>query len=198
MKTSYKDISGQRFGDLTALKYLRIKGNHALWYCVCKCGKNCEIYGYRLRNGQRKHCGCQSKNITHGQTRGRKRGLTYATWIAMRQRCRDPNTVGWMIYGGRGIKVCDRWGNGEGGLSGYECFLSDMGPRPSKKHSIDRIDNDRGYEPGNCRWVDAKTQIKNRSIAVHHDVIAISKALGMTESAIYYRIRKGKDPWTGK
>lgn len=79
----------------------------------------------------------------------------------MTARCRDPGRDNFKYYGGRGITVCDRWLRGEGGITGFECFLADMGPKPSPEHSIDREDNDGNYEPSNCRWATQTEQVAN-------------------------------------
>lgn len=93
----------------------------------------------------------RAKNTTHGMSQT----PTYQTWQAMCRRCRDPNFIVYADYGGRGITVCRRWANS------FEAFLEDMSERPSKRHSIERIDNARGYEPGNCRWATQTEQMRN-------------------------------------
>jgi hypothetical protein len=90
-----------------------------------------------------------------------KRAPEYGTWWGMVQRCTYPRHNRFALYGGRGIAVCDRWRYGDGERSGFECFFADMGPRP-ERHSIDRVDNDGNYEPGNCRWATASVQMRNR------------------------------------
>jgi NUMOD3 motif len=86
----------------------------------------------------------------------------YSSWRSMRTRCTNPNVVGYPRYGGRGITVCNRWWAGEGGRSAFECFYADMGPRPGKKFSLDRIDNNGNYEPSNCRWATVEKQAASR------------------------------------
>lgn len=107
---------------------------------------------------------------------------TFAVWIHMRERCSNPNHASWDRYGGRGIVVCRRW------LDSYEAFLHDMGPRPSAGHSIDRIDNDGDYEPGNCRWATAKQQARNRSSS--RFITAFGETLCLAEWASRAGLRK--------
>lgn len=95
-------------------------------------------------------------NSTHGATRDGKRSPEYITWLSMRQRCGDPNHRNYKNYGAKGVRVCEQW------QLSFEAFLSDMGPKPSSNHSLDRIDPRLGYEPDNCRWADNKTQQNNR------------------------------------
>lgn len=129
--------------------------------CVCDCGTEVTTNLNFLKMGKTTSCGCFRKELVsrtfrkHGETIG-GRTSEYCIWKGMRQRCDNPNNDDYKNYGGRGITVCDRWSES------FEAFLADMGRRPSPQHSIDRIDNDGDYEPGNCRWATPIEQRRNQ------------------------------------
>lgn len=153
-KTSlFRDITGERFESIEVLGYAGVKihpsgQRKSMWLCRCDCGKVFVVSGNNLKRKNTTCCGCKRK--THGMTGSAE----HVAWVSAIQRCTNPNNPGYKNYGARGIRVCERW-------MSFENFISDMGPRP-RKHSLDRIDNDGDYEPGNCRWTTNKTQHRNK------------------------------------
>ena len=155
------DLAGQRFGRWTVLEEGgRDERGRALWRCRCDCGTEREVKGWRLREGTNRSCGCLRRETsaalgremaTHGMSQTR----IYNTWKNMIQRTTDPKAASYPHYGGRGIKVCERWQSLDG-------FLADMGPTYADDLTIERIHVDGDYEPGNCRWVTAAEQARNK------------------------------------
>src|SRR3990167_1611264 len=136
------DLTGRKFGRLSVLRFSVIK-KRSSWECRCECGSIRVVRQYNLLNGNSRSCGCLMKDTvwTHGHT-SRKTGITdeYRIWATMKQRCSNPKSNSYERYGGRGIKVCRRWVR-------FENFFTDMGKRPSKSHSIERKNNNKGYSP---------------------------------------------------
>jgi len=155
------DLTGQRFGKIVALKVVRIHlpRQLAIWRFRCQCGRTFETQPYNVVSGHTKSCGCWQKEhparMTHGETRHGKTTPEHGIWKAMHARCRNPHVKGFENYGGRGIRVCQRWRK-------FANFLADMGRRPGKHLSLDRMNNDGNYTPKNCRWATRKQQIANR------------------------------------
>jgi hypothetical protein len=190
----FKDLSGKVFSGITALS---LKGfdrhNIAYWNCRCHCGKDMVCSGSHLISGHTTSCGCS--RIRHGHTRHARKSPEYSSWRYMIRRCTNPKDRKYKHYGGRGITVCDEW------MQSFESFISSMGRRPSPKHTLGRIDNEKGYFPENCRWETyAEQNINKRN---NHHLSAMGKTQTISEWAkeigckyhfILSRIRGGWKP----
>lgn len=152
-------IAGERFGMLTVTGR---GGRHpqsgdATWECICDCGARTTARGTDLRKGTKASCGCNhyGHRLKHGDARG-SGTAEYRAWCAMKRRCYEVGNPKYPAYGGRGIRVCDEW------RADYELFLAYIGKRPGSRHSLDRIDVNGHYEPGNVRWATDDQQANNR------------------------------------
>jgi hypothetical protein len=203
-------VIGQRFSRLVVLEFVGKSTDHRLlWRCRCDCGNEAIVLGSDLRRQSTRSCGCLRREIaiekakqkaqiakTHGHACRNAHSPEYGVWTSMKERCSAPNSKDWPRYGGRGIKVCDEW------INDFERFFRDMGPRPSKKHSIDRIDNEKGYEPGNCRWATAIEQASNTRttsfVTIKGETLARSEAIRrygfVCRNTVDTRISRGWDP----
>lgn len=152
-----RDLTGMRFGRLVVTELapsMVVSGrSRRHWRCSCDCGEVVTVIALALISGGTKSCGCfrLDRITTHGMTGTPE----YRSWRSMLQRCMNVSSNRYMNYGGRGISVCDRWMD-------FANFFSDMGSRPSLDYSLDRIDNDGNYEPGNCRWATRSEQQRNK------------------------------------
>ena len=191
------EMSGKRYGRLTVIGFSHLYNEReAMWKCRCDCGAIFVSRGTDIRNGHTNSCGCYMKErATEGKTtHGHSQTKTHRIWLGINQRCYDPNHHKYEIYGGRGIKVCDRWR----GAGKFENFLADMGECPDG-FSIDRHpDNNGNYEPKNCRWATSKQQNRNRRdnkiIDVFGNKMTLAEACeryGVGYQCAYKRIKRG-------
>lgn len=160
MPTSVPRTIGRTFGKLTVIERLEALPHRCYRFlCQCECGGQVEVHSSNLYGGHTRSCGCllpqknQELRITHGM----RWRAEYSTWCAIKQRCSNPNATAYRLYGGRGIEMCAEW------AASFEAFFRDMGTRPNGT-SIDRIDVNKGYAPGNCRWASSKVQGRNRRV----------------------------------
>jgi len=202
-----KDLTGNQFGRLAVLHVLPARVNGAIvWRCRCSCGVECDVSGAYLRGGTTTSCGCLRRelgrargaklNLRHGEGRNGKETPEYRCWSNMLSRCENAGHQLYANYGARGITVCERWHT-------FELFLTDMGRRPSPIHSIDRIDNTLGYEPGNCRWATDVQQNRNTRSTRHitangetHCIAEWARLRNIPLSSLYTRLNRAQK--TGK
>jgi len=191
------NLIGQKFGRLTVISPAEKKGKHYRWNCMCECGGATIAATTSLRQGNTKSCGCYQREMAADAhiKHGKSKTVEYSTWLRMKIRCYSKNGQSYSEYGGRGIRVCDRW------MDSFEEFLADMGDRPDGKDSIDRIDNDKGYEPTNCRWATAKEQARNtrRTLYVMYKgrrrcLSELCENAGLAYHTVYNRINRNGWP----
>lgn len=184
-----RTLPGQRFGRLVVCGFESTRNGNHYWRCLCDCGCERAVSTTNLNNGHVKSCGCFKSDFhsTHRMSQSR----AYKAWINMKTRCGNANTHYYKDYGERGIRVCDRW-------QSFEAFHEDMGDPPSRTHSIDRIENDGNYEPGNCRWATPTQQVRNRRNNIVVEYRGESKCLsewahltGIPQNTLRYRLSHG-------
>lgn len=195
------DLIGQRFGRLIIIKRMdNDKWGGSKWLCQCDCGQKTIVTSSHLKSSGTKSCGCFAKEQTikrstkHGHSTKEKTSRTYESWHSMITRCTNPNYKEYKNYGGRGITVCKCWMK-------FENFLEDMGERPNDK-LIERINNNQGYNKGNCRWATWKEQARNRRNNRYETckektqlLIKLSEETGINYNTLVSRIKKG---WTAE
>jgi hypothetical protein len=153
------NLVGQSFGRLKVVEAGAPDGRRTRWRCTCECGNEALIRTEKLRSGATKSCGClklsQTPNRKHGFCDSGVIAKEYWSWHNAKRRCHDPKNEKYHRYGGRGILMCDEW------RDNFAAFIAHMGRCPPG-HTLDRIENDKGYEPGNCRWATPSQQALNR------------------------------------
>lgn len=195
---------GQQFGRLTVLRQVASAGRRRRFLCRCVCGTETTVGVDHLVSGDSTSCGCYNRERVrecyvphpkHGHAVGNRQTPEYRVWAGMKARCLNPNKPAFKDYGGRGIRICDRW------RDSFEAFYADMGPRPSLQHELDRYpDNDGHYEPGNVRWATRAQQMlntrQNRFLTYAgrtQTVVEWAREIGIPASRLRDRLRLG---WT--
>jgi hypothetical protein len=187
-----EDLTGRQFGRLTVLGFSHKEGKYCYWLCQCDCGRRKITRPISLKSGDTQSCGHHSLG---GPSRhGQHKTSLYQAWADMKGRCYNKKTKRYPHYGGRGIAVCEEW------RDSFEAFAEHIGPKPSPRHSIDRIDNDRGYEPGNVRWATSDQQnrnySRNRLVTIDGRTMCVTdwcQEVGLSPSSFWKRIGKGWD-----
>lgn len=194
-----KDVTGQRFGRLTVIRFVEVKDRQAFFECVCDCGNHTIVSGHNLRRGHTKSCGCLLKEYLHKskctcKTHNMKNTRIYKIWANMKARCRNTTCADYKNYGGRGISYCKEWEKFEpfyewAMANGYKDDLT-----------IDRIDVNGGYEPSNCRWVSRLIQGRNKRNTKYVTIDSETKSVsewahiyGLPRSLVYQRLLHGWD-----
>jgi hypothetical protein len=190
----FRDLTGQKFGRLTCVSLHSV--GPTKWNCVCDCGALREVRPSDLtkKKESTKSCGCLAKERIATQTlrHGGRRTPFYRVWVAIKTRCLNPKSPPYKNYGGRGIKICDRW------KDSFENFYADMGSSYREGLEIDRINNDGDYSPENCRWVtskeNARNHRKNHFVDTPWGRVTIAEAAersGLGYWCVSQRVRKG-------
>lgn len=203
----FLDLTGRRFARFEVIYYAGYSRGTSLWVCRCDCGTMRSVRVSKLTSGHSKSCGCLKIETTikrstkHGLARRGHVVPEMGVWEKMRDRCYNPKSIGYHDYGGRGITICDRWRFGENGMTGFACFYDDMWPRPTSDYQIERIKNDIGYNPQNCKWATRAEQCRNRRSNVNIIIDGATRCMtdwcqlnGVHRSTAMKRIRRGIPP----
>lgn len=196
------DYVGTRYGKLTITEYLGIHrfaggGGANIFRFQCDCGNAFDAQKSNVA-GKRTHCGCLAPGKKWTMPHGGWKHPLYKTWAHMIDRCTNKHCVDFKNYGGRGISVCERWTFGNGATTGLECFVSDMGDRPVG-HTIERVDGNGNYEPGNCIWLPKADQARNRRgvklVRMNGQVKTIPQWCAETGVPYFTAIRRVRRGW---
>lgn len=193
------NIAGRKFGRVTAIEDVGVsRHGKRIWRCLCDCGNEFTVVGAALVSGNTSSCGCYSRERSGSRVRthGMAHTPEYHCWHDMVRRCTNPECDAYKDYGARGISVCDRWMT-------FENFFADVGQRPGKGYSIDRIENSGNYEPGNCRWTTHVVQCRNTRNTVYWTyqdetlpVLDWAEKLGIPGDLLRGRVLRGwPDEW---
>lgn len=197
------DLTGQKFGRWTVIKEHPKRGNtrHILWVCICECGVRKPVTANSLRQGRSKSCGCLNRDIITSHKMSKTR--FFRIWQTMKRRCYEKTRDNYHLYGGRGIRYCERWQKFQNFMDDmHKSYLEYSEIHGEKDTSLDRIDTNGNYEPSNCRWLTMKKQSRNkrnnRIITYKGESLCISEweeRLGFSSSLLNNRLRAG---WSEK
>lgn len=187
------NLTDKKYGRLTGVRRVEnMHGYHqARWLFMCDCGKEVVTFGFNVTHGRTMSCGCWRKDHEPNLVHGKSGSPIHNAWVAMHQRCYNENGEFYSHYGGRGITVCDEWRD-------FSAFLRDMSPRPPG-HSLDRIDNSKGYSADNCRWASNTQQVRNRRKTTFYEYEGKTLSLpewaeqiGVKYQTLWHRYKIGK------
>ena len=197
-----RDLTGQRFGRLVVTNRASLPGRHVHWKCICDCGALTEVEASALSGGATKSCGClrdeltRKRSITHGHSVNRTCSREYRAWSHAKSRCECPTDPKFPIYGGRGIRMCHEW------AASFQAFYNYMGPAPIG-HTIDRINPNDDYAPGNVRWANSHQQARTRTgniwVCVGGEKMILKDAalaLGVNYKSLHYHYRRNGLPFS--
>lgn len=194
MSERYPSLIGNKYNRLTVVSLCLVnRKKHRRWNCLCDCGNKSIVTTNQLMHGLTISCGCYGKEqrLIGVKKHGCATTNEYRIWAGMKARCLNPKEKAYVNYGGRGIIICAEW------LNSFECFLKDMGLRPSKEHSLERDDVNGNYEPSNCRWAMMHEQCRNKRQNVfleYNGEVMIAKdwaaKLGVSVGVIKYYLPK--------
>jgi hypothetical protein len=186
-------LEGQRFGLLTVISRAQNAGGYAMWNCRCTCGAEIIVGGNRLRQGRKNRCASKVHKAQRTMSLTVEYKSEYQSWRNILDRCTNPDSEKYAIYGARGITVCERWNE-------FKNFMLDMGRKPDPRFTIEREDVNGNYEPKNCRWISRKDQGRNKrnSVFVTYQgrkllLIDLVEELGLSRQLVYERLKLG---WT--
>jgi len=198
------NLIGETFGRLTVVsRETSTSAGKARWRCQCECGGETIVGTHTLRSGASRSCGCLQTQIIrdlrtkHGGSAGGERTKEYRAWLQVRRRCLSPNSAAFKNYGAKGISIDPEW------AANFDAFLAHIGQAPSDKHTVDRIDNARGYEPGNVRWATSSAQNRNKRKNIYVRLNGVQMLLveaceqtGTDYYTAYSRLRRGLPPFS--
>jgi hypothetical protein len=191
-KRTGKPAIGTQLGRWTVIGTSSLgTAKHPKLLCRCACGNQRDVDAGHLKHGRSTSCGCVNPGSRCVGWINDTPPAAYKVWIGIRERCSNPNQISYPWYGGKGVRVCELWAHS------FEAFYADMGERPSKNHWIERLDNARGYEPGNCVWAtpteQARNTARNRRTSDGRLISDVAKELGFKPGTVLDRVRRG-DP----